>query len=413
MATDVNDLAETIGSTLGRLARDAAQNIGSDGHSGPLGLGRSNGALSGNKGVATGLALGVAAPVAAVGVGKMAKRAVLKRTGASSGKDVVQKAAEGVKGTVTDAVGKQVEQAGGASGMAKEAAKSMVPGLGGGEDEGGEGESKGQKGTPGVGKGRRMPIQQEVDIGVPLEVVYNQWTQFEEWPQFMHRLDQITQEDDCTVSFRTKVWGMSREFVAQIVEQRPDERIQWNVNQGVHHTGVVTFHELGPRLTRVLVTVDVEPGSLIEKAARGMRHIKRALRGDLHRFKAFIEMQEVETGAWRGTIHDGEVAEEHPKDYDSGRDYAEFDDIHDREHSHEPREPAAAASEARAATSRSSGSSSSRRKSSGSKSSASKSSGSRRKSGSRSSGRSRSGSSSNGDKSSSGRKRSGSSARSS
>ncbi len=384
MATDVTDM---IGSTLGRLAREASHNISSNGHGGPFGIGSSNGAISGGRGIAAGLALGAAAPFAARGV----KRAVQGRIGGAegSGKGIAQKAVEGVKGSVTDAVGKQVEQAGGAPGMAKEAAKQMLPGGGGDDDAEGK---KGKKGTPGVGKGRRMPVQQEIDIAVPVEVVYNQWTQFEEWPQFMHRLDQITQEDDCTVSFRTKVWGMSKEFVAQIVEQRPDERIQWDVTQGVRHTGVVTFHELAPRLTRVLVTVDVEPGSLIEKAARGMRHVKRAIRADLHRFKAFIEMQEVETGAWRGQIHDGEVVEEHPKGYDRGRDYADFDDIHDREHSHKPRE--AAASSAR------SPSTSSRSRSRGGKSSGASKSGSRS--------RSRSSSKNGTSKSSSSRKRSGS-----
>jgi hypothetical protein len=144
-------------------------------------------------------------------------------------------------------------------------------------------------------------------VGVPLSTAYNQWTQFEDWPQFMHRLDQATQEDDCTVSFKTKIWGMSREFEGQILEQRPDERIKWTVSKGVTHNGVVTFHELADRLTRVQVTLDVEPGSLLEKAARGMRHIKRAVRADLSRFQAFIEMQEEESGAWRGTIHEGEV----------------------------------------------------------------------------------------------------------
>jgi hypothetical protein len=83
---------------------------------------------------------------------------------------------------------------------------------------------------------------------------------------------------------------------------------------------VVTFHELAPRLTRIELNVDVDPGSLIEKAARGMRHIKRAMRADLHRFKAFIEMQELETGAWRGVIEDGELVEEHPQDYDAQRE---------------------------------------------------------------------------------------------
>jgi hypothetical protein len=182
-------------------------------------------------------------------------------------------------------------------------------------------------------------VQQAVDIAVPLSVAYNQWTQFEEWPEFMHRLDQATQEDDCTVSFRAKVWGMSKEFVGEIVEQRPDERIQWSVKEGVAHTGVVTFHELAPRLTRVQVSLDVEPGSLLEKAARGMRHVKRAVRADLARFKAYIEMQEVETGAWRGVIHDGELVEGHDEEYDKDREYAELEDIHDKESSHSPRPP--------------------------------------------------------------------------
>ena len=102
-----------------------------------------------------------------------------------------------------------------------------------------------------------------------------------------------------------KIWGKSKEFVGQIEEQIPDERIKWSVKEGVAHTGVVTFHELAPKLTRMTVSIDVQPGSLVEKMARGMRHVKRAVRADMHRFKAFIEMEEEETGAWRGEIHDG------------------------------------------------------------------------------------------------------------
>jgi len=99
------------------------------------------------------------------------------------------------------------------------------------------------------------------------------------------------------------------------------------VSQGITHTGVVTFHEIAPRLTRIELNVDVDPGSLIEKAARGMRHVKRAMRADLHRFKAFIEMQELETGAWRGTIEDGELVEPHDERYDEDRDYADIEEI--------------------------------------------------------------------------------------
>jgi uncharacterized membrane protein len=329
MAKDAGDV---IGATLGTIAREVGHSISGNGHSKtPLRNGSDNG-FSAARGLAAGAVLATAAPLA----GKAVKKLVLKRIAGSSaekGSGLVEKVTDNAKDTVgkgvKDAVSDTAEKAGGAPGIVKEVGKKMLPGGGG--------DSKGKgKGTPGVGKGRRMPVQQAADIGVPLSTVYNQWTQFEEWPQFMHRLDQATQEDDCTVSFKTKVWGMSKEFVGQIVEQRPDERIQWSVKEGVIHTGVVSFHELAPRLTRVQVTLDVEPGSLIEKAARGMRHVKRAVRADLARFKAYIEMQEVETGAWRGVIHDGELVEEHDPKYDKDREYAEFEDIHDREHSHSP-----------------------------------------------------------------------------
>ena len=179
------------------------------------------------------------------------------------------------------------------------------------------------------GNGRRLPVQQAVDVAVPVETAYNQWTQFEKWPEFMHRVTRVTQDDDCTVSFASKIWGKTKEFTAEIETQRPDERIKWRVSQGITHTGVVTFHELAPRLTRIELNVDVDPGSLLEKAARGMRHIKRAMRADLHRFKALIEMQELETGAWRGVIEDGELVEPHDESYDEERDYSEVDDLYD------------------------------------------------------------------------------------
>jgi uncharacterized membrane protein len=180
-------------------------------------------------------------------------------------------------------------------------------------------------GMPGRGDGQAS-IEQEIEVNVPVRTAYNQWTQFEDWPEFMHRVTRVTKDDDCTVSFATKIWGKTKEFTAAIDTQRPDERIKWRVSQGITHTGVVTFHKLAPRLTRIEVNVDVVPGSLLEKAARGMRHIKRAMRADLHRFKAFIEMQELETGAWRGVIEDGELVEEHPEDYDAQRDYGDIED---------------------------------------------------------------------------------------
>jgi hypothetical protein len=120
----------------------------------------------------------------------------------------------------------------------------------------------------------------------------------------------VSQEDETHIAFKSKIWGVSKEFQAEIDEQRPDERIKWHVVEGLSHKGVVTFHELAPRLTRIEVNVDVEPGSLIEKFARGARHVKRAMRADLHRFKAYVMMNEEESGEWRGTIEDGEVKQQ-------------------------------------------------------------------------------------------------------
>jgi uncharacterized membrane protein len=287
-----------------------------------------------------------------------------------------------------------VKDAGGPGGMVKDAAKSVIPGVGGGDDgdSGGDSDSGSSGNEPGVGKGRRMPVQQAVDVPVPVKTAYNQFTQFEAWPDFMHRVTNVSQEDETHVAFKTKIWGFSREFTAEIEEQRPDERIQWTVADGIVHNGVVTFHELADRLTRIEVNVDLEPSGLIEKSARGMRHVKRAIRADLHRFKAYTVMHEEEDGEWRGTIDDGEVKQT------GSRSTAASKSSNERS--------TGSRSSAKSGSPRSSGAKSSGAKSSGSRSNA-KSSGSRsnaKSSGSRSnakssgsrSGSSRSGSSSSG-----------------
>jgi uncharacterized membrane protein len=275
------DLGDAIGTALGKAAREAAESVRS-GAKGADGL-------SGMKGVVAGAGLAALAPLAVKGAGKLVNKVP---SPADAAKKAGEKAGEGAK----EAVG----STGGIAGK-------LLPSFGGGDGDG-DGDSGGTKNeATGVGKGRRMPIQQAVDVAVPIDVAYNQWTQFEEWPSFMHRLQNVSQEDESHVSFKTKIWGISKEFEAEIVEQRPDERIKWKVTNGVTHNGVVSFHKLSDRLTRIEVSLDVEPGSLIEKAGRGMRHVKRAVRADLHRFKAYVEMEEDASGEWRGTIEEGEV----------------------------------------------------------------------------------------------------------
>ena len=295
-------MQERILTAVNDALDDAAKNLGGAKQA------RSSGPLSGAKGVAAGAGAVALAPLALKGISKLVKvpglgavEDVVKKPGTAV-KGATSKLGDSVGGTVSDKISEKIDQAGGPSGILKDSVKSALP-FGGHDDD----HSKG--GVPGVGKGRRMPVQQSVDVAVPIATAYNQWTQFETWPEFMHRVTRVTQEDDCTVSFATKIWGKTKEFTAEIETQRPEERIKWRVSDGITHTGVVTFHELAPRLTRIELGLDVEPGGMLEKAARGMRHIKRAARADLHRFKAYIEMQEDESGAWRGVIEDGRVVQ--------------------------------------------------------------------------------------------------------
>ena len=408
------DFTDTLRDTVGQVVRDATQSGG---------RGKSPGPLSGGRGVAAGAGLAAVAPLAAKGVTKLAKgrlakaaaKNAVKKPGGAVGSaikkpsaavgDVTSKLGDSIGKGVGEKVKDKIDESGGAGGIAKEAAGSLLPGFGGGSSNGGGG------GMEGVGKGRRMPVQQAIDVAVPIETAYNQWTQYEDWTEFMHRIVRAStdEEDPTTVNFQAKIWTRTRDFQAEIITQRPDERIKWEVSQGITHTGVVTFHELAPRLTRIEINMDVEPGGMIEKAARGMRHVKRAVRADLHRFKAFIEMQEMETGAWRGVIEDGELVEDHDPSYDEEREYSNVEDAltdEEREEREEDQEEdedeeeddddQTARSERFERQARASSSGSGRRRSS-SRSSNSGSSGNGRSSGSRSSGgRRSSGSSSSG-----------------
>jgi uncharacterized membrane protein len=368
------DLSDTVRDTLGDIVKEAVKNI-NDAKSDKQ-------TLAGARGLAAGAGLAALAPLAKKGFDAVRSNGAPSLPSAKPAKlagKAASKMGDKVGEKLKEGVSDKVEEAGGAAGIAKQAAGGLLPGG----DSGG-----GKEGMDGVGKGRRMPVQQAVDVAVPIETAYNQWTQFEEWPNFMHRVTRVTQEDECTVSFATKIWGNTKEFVAEIETQRPDERIKWRVNQGITHTGVVTFHELAPRLTRIELNVDVDPGSLIEKFARGARHIKRAMRADLHRYKAFIEMQELETGAWRGVIEEGELVEEHDESYDEKRDYSDAQELAygssngsgaDEEEEEEERPKARSTQRAKSQTRRSSGgrsSSGAKSKSSGRSRSSSRSRGS-------------------------------------
>jgi uncharacterized membrane protein len=146
-------------------------------------------------------------------------------------------------------------------------------------------------------------VTEFVDVDVPVDVVYNQWTQFEEFPKFMDGVREIRQLDETHLRWKTEIAGVTREFDAEITEQLPDERVAWKATEGEHQAGVVTFHRLDDQHTRVTVQMDFDPQGALETAADKLGLVDHRVKGDLRRFKEFIEDRRgVETGAWRGQV---------------------------------------------------------------------------------------------------------------
>jgi uncharacterized membrane protein len=153
-----------------------------------------------------------------------------------------------------------------------------------------------------------MPkIEDSIEIRVPVEQAYNQWTQFEEFPKFMEGVQSVEQLDDTHVRWVAEIRGESRQWTTEITEQQPDARIAWKTIDGeVKNHGVVTFEQVRDGQTRVNVQMDVEGESIVENVAGGLLGIVKAqVHGDLERFKQLIENRNEETGAWRREVQDG------------------------------------------------------------------------------------------------------------
>ena len=145
-------------------------------------------------------------------------------------------------------------------------------------------------------------IEQSIEVDVPVSTAYNQWTQFETFPEFMEGVDRIEQVDETRTRWVTSIGGVTREFDAEITEQHPDERVAWRTVDEPHQAGVVTFHRLSPDSTKVMLQMDFEPEGVVEKAGDALGLVKHRVKGDLERFKSFIESRGGETGAWRGDV---------------------------------------------------------------------------------------------------------------
>lgn len=145
-------------------------------------------------------------------------------------------------------------------------------------------------------------VEKSVDVDVPVSTAYNQWTQFESFPQFMEGVEAVEQLDEQTLRWRANIGGKEESWEATITEQAPDERVAWTSTSGSQNAGVVTFHRLSDDKCRVMLQLDYEPGGMVEHAGDMLGVVDRRVEGDLERFKEFIESRGTETGAWRGEV---------------------------------------------------------------------------------------------------------------
>jgi uncharacterized membrane protein len=151
-------------------------------------------------------------------------------------------------------------------------------------------------------------IVEFIDVHVPVRTAYNQWTQFEEFPQFMENVERVDQLDDRRLHWVAKVAGKTKEWDAEITEQTPDKRVAWTSTSGAQNAGVVTFHRLDEDTTRVTVQMDVEPEGAVETVGTAVGIADREIKGDLERFKTFIESRGKETGSWRGEVEQKDLS---------------------------------------------------------------------------------------------------------
>lgn len=146
-------------------------------------------------------------------------------------------------------------------------------------------------------------VERVVEVNCPVSTVYNQWTQFEEFPRFMAGVKEVRQLDDTHVHWHAEIWGKDKEWDAEITEQEPDQRISWKSISGAPNAGTVRFEPLGPDRTRVRLVMAYEPEGAVENAGDALGVFSRRVETTVKDFKEYIEARGRETGGWRGEVH--------------------------------------------------------------------------------------------------------------
>ena len=148
-------------------------------------------------------------------------------------------------------------------------------------------------------------VEKSILVNVPVSVAYNQWTQFEDFPQFMGGVKKVTQLSDDRLQWVAQIAGVKREWEARILEQVPDQKVAWAATEGATNAGAVTFEDVGGGQTSVHLSLEYEPEGLVEKVGDKLNVVENQAEKDLDRFKAFIEAEGYASGAWRGSVNEG------------------------------------------------------------------------------------------------------------
>lgn len=146
-------------------------------------------------------------------------------------------------------------------------------------------------------------VEKVVEVNCPVSTVYNQWTQFEEFPRFMAGVKEVRQLDDTHVHWHAEIWGKDKEWDAEITEQEPDKRISWKSISGAPNAGTVRFEPLGSDRTRVRLVMAYEPEGVVENAGDALGIFTQRVESTVNDFKEYIESRGSESGAWRGEVH--------------------------------------------------------------------------------------------------------------
>ncbi len=244
---------------------------------------------------------------------------------ADRGVSVVTDRLDGLTDKMSGSTGKTVKNMAKGDSAPKAALKAGVETVKDKVSEAVGGDSGGDKGKD---KMKFINIVEELDLPVPRAVAYKAWTQFEEFPSFMKKVENVEQQEDQTVEWKAQIFWSHRSWTAEIIDQVPNERIVWrSKGEKGHVDGAVTFHELTPDLTRMLVNLEYYPQGLFERTGNLWRAQGRRARLELKFFRRYITsevlLRQDEVEGWPGEIHDGEVTEQASDSKDQGSERSE------------------------------------------------------------------------------------------